>query len=104
MMLVPTASSGGTTPEQVQVIVLLLVVTLIVALVSRRLRLPYTLVLVLVGLIIGFLPILAAVHLDPSVVLFLFLPALLFDGAWNVEMERLRADWLPVLLLAVIGL
>jgi high-affinity Fe2+/Pb2+ permease len=46
MMLVRTASSGGTTPEQVQVIVLLLVVTLIVALVSRRLRLPYTLVLV----------------------------------------------------------
>ncbi len=90
--------------EQAETVVILLAVTLIVALTSRRLRLPFTLLLVLVGLAIGILPIFIEVHLDPNVVLFLFLPALLFEGAWNVEIEHLMADWLPVVLLAVPGL
>ncbi len=90
--------------EQAETVVVLLAVTLIVALTSRRLRMPYTLLLVLAGLAIGLLPILIQVHLDPNVVLFLFLPALLFEGAWNVEIEQLIADWLPVVLLALPGL
>jgi Na+:H+ antiporter len=102
--LLSNLTSGASALEQVQTAVILLVVTLIVALTSRRLRLPYTLLLVLVGLVMGFLPILIRVHLDPNVVLFLFLPALLFEGAWNVEIEQLVADWLPVVLLALPGL
>ncbi len=107
-MLIPgllsSITSEASTFAQVQTVVILLVITLIVALISRRLRLVYTLVLVVVGLLIGFLPFLSHVHLDPDLVLFLFLPALLFDGAWNVEVEKLLADWLPVVLLAVPGL
>jgi monovalent cation:H+ antiporter, CPA1 family len=32
------------------------------------------------------------------------LPALLFEGAWNAEIGRLEADWLPIVLLAVPGM
>ncbi len=103
--LLSNASGGqASTFAQVETVIILLVVTLIVALISRVLRLVYTLVLVIVGLVIGLLPILPHVHLDPDVVLFLFLPALLFEGAWNVDIEKLLADWLPVFLLAVPGL
>ncbi len=97
-------SAKDETQHQVQLLVLLLIITLAVALVSRPLRLPYTLVLVVVGLAIGFSPLFPDLRLNPDVVLFLFLPALLFEGAWNVQIERLRADWLAVLLLAVPGL
>ncbi len=105
-LLLSNATGGaGSVEQQVQLVVLLLVITLFVALISRPLRLPYTLVLVIVGLLIGFFPILPqVVHLDPAVVLFLFLPALLFEGAWNIEVKLLLADWLPVVLLAVPGL
>ncbi len=92
------------TLEQVQTVVILLLVTLGVALLSRRLRLPYTLALVVVGLIIGLSHILPDLHLSPDVVIFLFLPALLFEGAWNVDIERLTADWLMVFLLALPGI
>ncbi|HEY4032933.1 MAG TPA: cation:proton antiporter [Ktedonobacteraceae bacterium] len=92
------------TLEQVQTVIILLIVTLGVALLSRRLRLPYTLALVIVGLVIGFSPLLPDLRLNPDEVIFLFLPALLFEGAWNVEVERLAADWLVVFLLAVPGL
>lgn len=89
---------------RVEELVVLLVVTLAVALVARRLRLPYTLVLVVVGLLIGFAHILPTVRLEPNVVLVIFLPALLFEGAWSAEVAVLRASWLPVFLLAVPGL
>lgn len=92
------------TPEQVQTVVILLIITLGVALLSRRLRLPYTLALVIVGLAIGFSPLLPNLHLSPNIVVFLFLPALLFEGAWNVEIECLTANWLVIFLLAVPGL
>jgi len=102
--LLRNTTSEASAFAQVQTVLILLVITLIVALLSRRLQLVYTLVLVVVGLLIGFLPFLSQVHLDPNVVLFLFLPALLFEGAWNVEVEKLAADWLPVVLLAIPGI
>ncbi|HEY6410670.1 MAG TPA: cation:proton antiporter [Ktedonobacteraceae bacterium] len=95
---------GDETQHQVQVLVLLLVITLAIALIARPLRLPYTLILVMVGLLIGFSPLLPDLHLNPDVVLFLFLPALLFEGAWNVDTRQLITNWLAVFLLAVPGL
>ncbi len=88
----------------VERVVLLLLLALVVALAARRLRFPYTLALVLVGLLLGVFRILPEVEFRPDLVLFLFLPALLFEGAWSIRLEALRADWLPVLLLAVPGL
>lgn len=96
--------AGDETQQNVQLFVLLLVITLAVALISRPLRLPYTLVLVVAGLLIGVSPLLPNLHLNPEVVLFLFLPALLFEGAWNVDVKQLTANWLSVFLLAVPGL
>ncbi|HEY6406264.1 MAG TPA: sodium:proton antiporter [Ktedonobacteraceae bacterium] len=87
-----------------QLLILLLIVTLIVALLSRRLRVPYTLLLVIVGFVVGLLPFLPHEHIDPNLVLYVFIPALLFEGAWNAEIERLEADWLPIVLLAVPGM
>ncbi len=92
------------TLQNIQLLVLLLLITLVVALISRPLHLPYTLILVIVGLIIGVSPLLPNLRLNPNVVLFLFLPALLFEGAWNVDVKQLTANWLVILLLAVPGL
>jgi monovalent cation:H+ antiporter, CPA1 family len=85
-------------------IVLLLAITLTIALISQRLRLPYTLILVVVGLVLGFIHILPRLHLSPDTVLYIFLPALLFEGAWSVDFAALRADWVPIFVLAVPGL
>jgi CPA1 family monovalent cation:H+ antiporter len=101
---IASGGSGSSTVRQVQLMVILLSVTLVVSLVSRRLRLPYTLVLVMAGLAIGLTPLVQGPQLDPNLVLFLFLPALLFEGAWNAEIGELAADWLPIFLLAVPGL
>src|SRR5260370_18850407 len=90
--------------SQFEILVLLLVVTLAVALVSRGLRIPYTLALVVTGLVLGFSGLFPQVRLDPVVVLFVFLPVLLFEGAWSINLAYLIAEWMPVALLAVPGL
>lgn len=88
----------------VETLTALLAVALLVALVARRLRFPYTLALAIVGLALGLSHLAPTVELQPEVVLFIFLPALLFEGAWNIEMPALLANWFIILLLAVPGL
>src|SRR5881227_1001861 len=102
--LLSSGTSSSSLVDQVQFLILLLIVTLIVALLSRRLRVPYTLLLVIVGLVVGLLPFIPHEHLDPNLVLYIFIPALLFEGAWNAELDRLEAEWLPIILLVIPGM
>lgn len=91
-------------PATIETLTALLGVALVVALLARRLRFPYTLALAIVGLVIGLLHLAPSVSLDPQVALFIFLPALLFEGAWNIETPALLANWVVIFLLAVPGL
>ena len=83
--------------------VALLVVAIVVAILARRLRLPYTVGLVLTG------AILAVSHVDIGIALtheFIYdvaLPPLLFEAALFIHWQELRRDALPVLTLATIG-
>src|SRR5438105_3798021 len=86
--------------EIVRLLVLLLLIALTVILVTRRLAIPYTLGLVVVGLLISIFGLLPEIHLNPDLVLFVFLPALLFEGSWSIETVHLRKNWIHVFLLA----
>src|SRR5690348_9854807 len=50
------------------------------------------------------MPLIPHEHIDPNLVLYVFIPALLFEGAWNAELDRLEADWLPIILLSIPGM
>lgn len=89
----------------------LLLVASAVAVITRNvIRIPYTVALVVVGLIIGFthlfetahLP-LSSLHLSKELILVLFVPPLLFEGALNMDLEILQRNALGVSLLAVLG-
>jgi CPA1 family monovalent cation:H+ antiporter len=87
---------------------------------ADRLAVPYAVLLAAVGCAIGALTALASsfvgvgivgdmVHaldgfdLTAEALLYIFLPALLFETALNVDVQRLTEEIAPVLLLAVIG-
>lgn len=79
--------------------IILLLVATAVALLSRRLGIPYITGLVLAGLAItDFLP--KSIGLDSSLILNLFLPILLFEAAINTDISRLRSTVKPIALLA----
>jgi len=59
---------------------------------ARRLRIPYPIPLVLGGLVLGAIPGLPEIVLEPDLVLVIFLPPLLFYAAFQSSWRDLRAD------------
>jgi CPA1 family monovalent cation:H+ antiporter len=91
-------------PLLIRDLALLILIALIVIIISRKLAIPYTLGLVIAGLGFGFLNLLPEVRLTPDLVLFVFLPPLIFEGAWNVNFKLLRENWRVIFFLAGPGL
>jgi CPA1 family monovalent cation:H+ antiporter len=81
----------------------LLVVAVLVAIVVKYVRLPYTIALVLAGVGVGLLPEVPALPVDPHLWLLLFLPPLLFEGTINMDLELLKRYSTIVGLLAFLG-
>lgn len=81
----------------------LLVAVAVVAAVVRYVRIPYTVALVLAGLGLALLPNTPRVELTPEIILTVFLPVLLFYGAYHLSFTDLRANIMPVTLLAIPG-
>jgi CPA1 family monovalent cation:H+ antiporter len=89
--------------ETVRLFVALLAGAVAVALLVRRLWLPYSVGLVLVGLIVTRLAGGLQVEITPGLVLAVLLPGLIFEAALRTEFEELRPSFLGVVLLAVPG-
>jgi len=79
---------------------------------AKRLRIPYTVALVVAGLLLSLLrlPILSPLQLGqrpnwltPDIILILFLPALVFEGSIKIDVRDLVRDSVPLLLLANVG-
>lgn len=91
------------THSTITVLILLLLIASGVAMASKWVPVPYTLALVIVGLAVSPMHFLSAIHISPDLILLIFLPALLFEAAWNLKLERLKANLVPILSLAVVG-
>jgi CPA1 family monovalent cation:H+ antiporter len=81
----------------------LLVAVAALSALARYLSVPYPVVLVVGGALMGFVPGLPAVHLAPEVVLVVFLPLLLYGESIFANFNDLRAD-LRTLTLSTVGL
>jgi monovalent cation:H+ antiporter, CPA1 family len=87
----------------ITVFIALLFVASGVAMAAKFVRVPYTLSLVIVGLVISPMHFLPVAHVPPELILLIFLPALLFEAAWNLKLDHLRENWLPIMTLAIVG-
>lgn len=92
--------ASGAFAGLVSTLIVLLLVATITTLVTRWLRIPYVIGLVLAGLAIPKELLSPAVGLNPDVILNLFLPILIFEAAINTDISRLRSTIKPILLLA----
>jgi CPA1 family monovalent cation:H+ antiporter len=90
-------------PTVLVLFVAFLVAMPLVALVSSRLRLPYTAALVLVGLGISALPIREGLQVSPQLAVPVLLPGLVFEAAYRLDGDELRRAFGGVALLAVPG-
>jgi Na+/H+ antiporter len=85
----------------VEIFVGLLLAVAVLALVARKLHIPYPILFVIGGLLIGLVPGLPKVRLNPELVFFLFLPPLLFPAALFTSWRDFRLNLRPIALLAI---
>lgn len=93
------------------IVVLLLIAAAILAL-TKRLRLPFTVVLVLVGIALSSLAgqypegeaLLQQLAISPDLILYVFLPTLIFESSLNLDARQLRHNMAPIATLAIPGL
>jgi monovalent cation/hydrogen antiporter len=86
---------------EIEAIVILLAAVAALATLANKIKVPYPILLVLGGLVLGFVPGLPRVELRPEVVFLLFLPPLLYVSAIFTSWRDFRANLRPILLLAV---
>jgi monovalent cation/hydrogen antiporter len=88
--------------EHIELIVFgLLFATAALAVLARVVSVPYPVTLVLGGTLIGFLPGVPDVELDPDLVLLIFLPPLLYGAAFFTSVRDLRRNARPIALLSI---
>lgn len=97
----------------VEFLIWLLIAASIIAVIAMRLRIPYTVALVIGGLVLGALPfpMVASAYqsaqrpnwLTPEVILIFFLPALLFEGSLKINFGQLLRNLVPIGALATAG-
>lgn len=84
-------------------LVVLLIAAAVVAVVARWIHLPYTLALLLLGLGLGAVPGIPVPTLNSEVILLLFLPPLLFEAAFVLDLRLLWSMRTGVFVFAVPG-
>src|SRR6202043_958452 len=81
----------------------LLFLSALVAMLSRRLHLPYTVGLVLAGMALYFFHIHLKWHLSKDLIFSVFLPPLIFEAALFINWQEFKKDLSVIALLATVG-
>jgi CPA1 family monovalent cation:H+ antiporter len=88
---------------RVETFVLLLMAACAVALLVKAVPVPYVSALALVGLLAGLVVGRGQLQLTHALILFVLLPGLLFEAAFNLSWRELRANLVAVVALATLG-
>ncbi|HEY4129199.1 MAG TPA: sodium:proton antiporter [Gemmatimonadaceae bacterium] len=83
--------------------IILFSIASLVAFAVRRTSIPYTVGLVVVGLVAGQFQFVSPPQLTKDLLFALFLPGLVFEAAYNLHVTELRSSWRAIATLAVPG-
>ena len=89
--------------EYLEQLLLVVAIGSAVASAAKRVDVPYNVALVVVGLLLVLMNVLPETPLDPAIVLLVFLPMLVFQGALSADDASMHAAARPILTLAVPG-
>lgn len=69
--------------------------------IAQRLRIPYPIVLVVAGAIIGFIPGLEVINFDSNTLLLIVLPPILYYAAFGIPFREFKKNWKSIFSLAL---
>ena len=98
-----TETGSAATLEAIRAFVALLSVAALAAVVVARTRIPYSVTLVVLGLVAGAVLPKGTIEVTPELVLLVLVPGLVFEAALRLDLEHLRRTFGWIVLLAVPG-
>src|SRR3954470_16210499 len=84
-------------------IILLYCLATLIAIVTRRIQVPYTAALLVTGVALGAVHVVVLPHLTKELLFTVFLPGLLFEAAYGLHVRELRTSAATITVLAVPG-
>ena len=87
--------------ESFKIVVFIMAILISLTAIANKRKLPYPVLLVLAGLVIGFVPHLPNLALDPDIVFVIILPPLLYDAASRTSWHEFRTSIRPIAALAI---
>ena len=96
-------TGSAATLDAIRIAVVLLATAALTAVLARRLRVPYTVTLVVLGLLGGAVLPRGAIEVTPELVLLVLVPGLVFEAALRLDVEHLRRTLGWMVLLAAPG-
>src|SRR5437660_508106 len=88
--------------EETELILICLVAVALLAIVAKKIRIPYPILLTIGGVVLALIPGLPAIHLEPQLVFNLFLPPLLYPAAVFTSWRDFRANLRSILPMAIV--
>ncbi len=85
-----------------ELVLICLVAVALLAIVARKIRIPYPILLTIGGVVLALIPELPKIHLEPDLVFDLFLPPLIYPAAVFTSWRDFRTNLRPILLLAIV--
>src|SRR6185312_3352014 len=87
--------------EAVELVFLLLLLFVVAfGALARKLKVPYPIILVIAGALLGFVPGIPPITLNPDIVFFVLLPPLIYSAAWLTSWREFSYNLVSILLLA----
>ncbi len=87
----------------IETIEIILLIGAVVAIIARRFKVPYTVGLVVAGIVLAILPLGLHIELSKELLFKVLLPPLIFEAALYIHWRELKRDLLPVVTFATVG-
>lgn len=87
--------------ENYAVILLIMALMIGASGIAGRIKVPVPMLLLIVGIIIGFIPAMPEIEINPEIIMLLFLPPLLYDAAFNISFKDFKTNFNTISTLAV---
>ena len=84
-----------------EIVIFIMTILIVLSAFADKLKLPYPILLVIIGLIIGFVPFLPNLKLDSDIVFLIFLPPLLYDAAFKTSWYDFKKEIKAISALAI---
>ncbi|GIQ59971.1 Na+/H+ antiporter [Flavobacterium collinsii] len=87
--------------ENYTIIIFILTIVIGLSAFADKAKLPYPILLVIVGIAIGFIPSMSEIEINPEIIFLIFLPPLLYDASFNISPKHLRTNLSTISTLAI---